>query len=222
MRAIGPRPGPGDGHPANEHEYRAFAVAKALSPVAGQSVLLIGEGEGLLARELSRRGVDGTWLEPCPRGSRPAGSEKSGNESLRAGGVSRLRADPLEPPFDDCSFDSVGSQFLLEQFDDWTEVLSRWIRVLRPGGRIAALGTNPAFKGKPQRPLPRSAAPLGAGEARSVFAAAGFVDVKVRAVLPDVPLPVLYRKGVAYGNGLEGLPVPSSRRRFILVTARRS
>lgn len=47
--------------------------------------------------------------------------------------------DATELPFKDNTLDFVYSSHLLEDFDDWKLVLSEWIRVLKPGGKLIVI-----------------------------------------------------------------------------------
>ena len=67
----------------------------------------------------------------------------------RAGGIAEqlVRADAASMPFEDSSFDSVVSMFLHTDVDDIGSVFGEAARVLRPGGRLAYVGTHPCFVG---------------------------------------------------------------------------
>jgi SAM-dependent methyltransferase len=67
----------------------------------------------------------------------------------RAGGMVEqlIQADAASMPFEDRSFDAVASMFLHTDVDDIGPVFGEAARVVRPGGRLAYVGTHPCFVG---------------------------------------------------------------------------
>ena len=114
---------------------RVLALA---APRDGQAVLEVAIGTGAQLIELAR-------LNPT---GRTVGIELSdgmlaeARKKLTAAGVERrvelLRADALELPFEDQSFDLVVNSYMLDLLprDDIPRALSEFGRVLRPDGRI--------------------------------------------------------------------------------------
>jgi ubiquinone/menaquinone biosynthesis C-methylase UbiE len=114
--------------------FRQWApqVAKAAELEAGQKVLDVACGTGVLAREAARRVGPGGSVTGLDR-----------NEGMLA--VARRIAPMVEwrlaqaeaLPFADGIFDAVVSQFGLMFFEDRVDALQEMWRVLRPGGRLA-------------------------------------------------------------------------------------
>jgi demethylmenaquinone methyltransferase/2-methoxy-6-polyprenyl-1,4-benzoquinol methylase len=119
------------------HEWRQRAVDRAeVGP--GSDALDICCGTGDLALELRRRiGPDGRvvgsdFSEPMLDLAR----RKSGEEGLP---VEFGRADALDLPYGDASFDAVTIGFGARNLADLPKGLSEMARVLRPGGRLVIL-----------------------------------------------------------------------------------
>ncbi len=168
-------------------------VADAASVAAGDRVLDVGCGTGVLAREAATR--------VAPNG-RVVGLDL--NEGML--GVARRlrpdiewrRGDAVDLPFDDASFDVVASQFALMYFPDRVTSLSEMMRVLAPDGRLAVAVWGPfelatgyvilteiAERRCGQAAADVLTAPfaLGDGDAlTSLFAEAGVVDVSLELV----------------------------------------
>ena len=172
--------------------FRQWApvVADAAGIRAGQRVLDVACGTGVLAREASGRvapdgsvvGLDrNEGMLATARRIAPAVEWKAG------------RAEQL--PFPDGSFDAVVSQFGLMFFEDRVQAVREMRRVLKPGGRMAlavwdALANSPGYAAMAallDRLFgPRIAgelhAPFSLGDAaklRGLFAEAGLGDATV-------------------------------------------
>ncbi len=114
----------------------------------GESVLEIATGTGVQLRELAKRN----------RSGRTAGIELSGamleqtRRRLAAAGLNHSvelsRADALELPFEDGSFDLITNSYMLDLLarDQITEALGEMRRVLRPGGRLVLSNMTKAEK----------------------------------------------------------------------------
>lgn len=107
-------------------------VADAAQIRAGQRVLDVACGTGILAREAaSRAGSNGyvAGIDPSP-GMIAVAEQLAPGVEWREGIAESL-------PFPDRSFDAVVSQFGLMFFTDRRKALREMLRVLAPGGRLA-------------------------------------------------------------------------------------
>jgi demethylmenaquinone methyltransferase / 2-methoxy-6-polyprenyl-1,4-benzoquinol methylase len=113
------------------------ALVSAVAPWAGERVLDVATGTGMVAAELLARcecsvvGIDQSAAMLAAARARFAGSERSRVELIEG------QAEAL--PFAAESFDAVTFTYLLRYVDDPAATVGELARVLRPGGRIASL-----------------------------------------------------------------------------------
>jgi SAM-dependent methyltransferase len=165
----------------------AAPVAEAAGIAAGDRVLDVACGTGVLALEASRRGAAVTGLD------RNAGMLAVAR--TKAGGIDWVEGMAESLPMRDATFDAVVSQFGLMFFEDRVGALREMRRVLKPGGRMAvavwaALRDTPGYSAMVEL-LDRlfgadtaSAlnAPYCLGDAnalRALFAEAGMADARI-------------------------------------------
>ena len=125
---------------------------------AGQRVLDVGCGTGVVAITAARRGAQVTGLDLTP----PLLEQARENSRIAGVTVEWLEDDAESLPFEDATFDIVLSQFG-HMFAPRPEVaLDEMLRVLKPGGMIAFSTWPPElYVGRTfalDRPLPASAA----------------------------------------------------------------
>lgn len=111
--------------------WRRFLVSR-LPGGAGESVLDVATGTGLVAERLLARGYAVTGIDQSP--------EMLAVARRRFGPrVVLVEADAGLLPFADDSFDHLTCTYLLRYVDDPAAVLAELARVVRPGGTIAML-----------------------------------------------------------------------------------
>jgi demethylmenaquinone methyltransferase/2-methoxy-6-polyprenyl-1,4-benzoquinol methylase len=112
------------------------ALVSELDPAAGERVLDVATGTGMVAAELLRR-CDCTvvGVDQSPEMLAAARAR------FRAGGgeVELVEGQAEALPFADESFDGLTFTYLLRYVDDPAATMRELARVLRPGGRIASL-----------------------------------------------------------------------------------
>ncbi len=113
---------------------RRQANIEALAPRAGERLLDVGCGTGLMVAELAAAvGPDGhvTGVDPSRdmRASAALALDGTANADIREGSAERL-------PLDDASVDGIASLQVFEYIPDPRPALAECRRVLAPGGRI--------------------------------------------------------------------------------------
>ena len=106
---------------------------EALAVQAGERVLDIGSGPGLLAAELADEGADVLGVDPSE--SMLAMARRRGTARFEPG-------DALSLPVADASFDAAVTTQVLEYVEDVAGALREAHRALRPGGRLLVLDTD--------------------------------------------------------------------------------
>jgi SAM-dependent methyltransferase len=201
-----------------ESRARSNKVFSMLDAKRGESLLLLGEREGLLASLLTgETGVEITWCEPS---FQPTEGTEARTTRLE-GPVSRVVGDYGWLPYSDGSFDAVSAQFTLEYVEEPAAALSEWVRVLKPGGRLVLVIKNPLFKGYELMPRP---GPLHSFSLESVgilTAKAGLEVSRMTTLFPNLLLPSLCKASIPYYRIFESIPYLSSRGRLLLIDARR-
>lgn len=109
-------------------------VADAANIQAGQTILDVATGTGILARDVFKRvGVDGSVVGLDINAGMLAVARSKANEiEWKQGAAEAL-------PFDDATFDAVVSQFGLMFFEDRSKAIREMVRVLKPGGKLAVV-----------------------------------------------------------------------------------
>jgi len=125
------------------------ALVDAVAPQAGERILDVATGTGMVAAELRAR-ADCTvvGLDQSPQ-MLAAARTRFASDGAR---VELIEGQAEELPFAGESFDALTFTYLLRYVDDPPSTMKELARVLRPGGRIASLEF-----GVPPRRVPREA-----------------------------------------------------------------
>jgi len=125
------------------------ALVDAVAPQAGERILDVATGTGMVAAELRAR-ADCTvvGLDQSPQMLAAARARFAG-EGAR---VELVEGEAERLPFEDASFDALTFTYLLRYVEDPLATMRELTRVVRPGGRVASLEF-----GVPPRRLPREA-----------------------------------------------------------------
>lgn len=108
------------------------ALLLPLMPEPPAVVVDLGCGTGSLAVLLAGAGHQVRGVDSSPRML-----ELAGVKSAAAGvQVDLLEGDAADPPFEPGSADVVLCRHVLWALDDRDAVMARWVRLLRPGGRL--------------------------------------------------------------------------------------
>src|SRR5262245_20466155 len=122
-----------------DYAARRTATLHVLAPSAGEAILDVGCGSGLLLREIAAAvgntgkacGID---LSNDQLSAARANCADLANVELRVGDIRDL-------PYPDASFDAVASIQVLEYLDDVSRALAEIHRTLKPNGRVINFAT---------------------------------------------------------------------------------
>jgi demethylmenaquinone methyltransferase/2-methoxy-6-polyprenyl-1,4-benzoquinol methylase len=126
------------------------ALVSAVAPAAGERVLDVATGTGMVAAALIARsdcsvvGVDQSAEMLAAARARFGGGGASGGPAGVARAERGARVELIEGqaealPFKDASFDALTFTYLLRYVDDPRATVTELARVVRPGGRVASL-----------------------------------------------------------------------------------
>jgi ubiquinone/menaquinone biosynthesis C-methylase UbiE len=119
------------------------ATLQALALQAGEHVVDVGSGPGLLAAEMAAQvGPTGQVIGLDLSDSMLALSRQRHADLATSDCLSFLKADAVRLPFVDSTFDVAVSTQVYEYVPDVPAALAELYRVLRPGGRVLILDTD--------------------------------------------------------------------------------
>lgn len=130
------------------------AMLTAAGDVTDQAVLDAGCGEGYLSRLLAGRGaLPVAGVDLCPELVDSA-RQQAADDGLD---IRYETADVAALPFDDIVLDLIVANHVLNDLEDPAPAIAEFARVLRPGGRVAALLLHPCFYGSRGQAVDRDA-----------------------------------------------------------------
>ena len=113
-------------------------LVSAVAPEAGERVLDVATGTGMVAAELlSRSRCSVVGIDQSPEMLSAARTRFSSRDER--GRVELLEGEAEALPFADASFDLLTFTYLLRYVEDPRETLRELARVVRPGGRVGSL-----------------------------------------------------------------------------------
>ncbi len=133
----------GAGGSEYHREVALPAVLRLLDPKAGEQVLDVGAGQGVLAPFVARAGASYTGVDASPRLLDIARQRHASAGRFLLGDARKLISLPGIAPN---TFDAVVFLLSLQDMDPLQPVLTGAATVLKPGGRIIILLTHPAFR----------------------------------------------------------------------------
>jgi demethylmenaquinone methyltransferase/2-methoxy-6-polyprenyl-1,4-benzoquinol methylase len=108
----------------------------AVAPAAGERVLDVATGTGLVAAELARSGCSVVGIDQSPEMLSAARRRFTGADGER---VELLAGEAEALPFADSSFDALTFTYLFRYVEDPAATMAELARVVRPGGRVGSL-----------------------------------------------------------------------------------
>ena len=118
----------------NHNVHYQPVILRAVPPRCGPA-LDVGCGDGMLARRLAERCTEVTGIDRDDRMIALAREQARARE----GHINFVAADFLAYPLAEASFDFVCANTSLHHMD-FAAALTKMVRVLRPGGRLAVIG----------------------------------------------------------------------------------
>jgi SAM-dependent methyltransferase len=135
------------------YHYPNFRVILAeLALTADDHLLEVGCGGGALLKEALRTGCRAAAVDHSAEMVRLARVENG--DAVRDGRLDVREADAAALPFPDATFTCATMTGVLGFLPDPVAALAEIRRVLRPGGRLVVLGSDPELMGTPAAPEP--------------------------------------------------------------------
>lgn len=165
------------------HSARVAQVRRLLHGVKGR-VCEVGSGTSIVR-------AAGPWnftLTACDR-------DPGAVAALVADGVDAVEARAEDPPFPDASFNALYAGEIVEHISDPRGALARWIRLLRPGGRLVVTTPNrwhllARARRRPQVDNPEHLFEWTLAELCAEIRAAGGRVVEVDGLMLPIPIPI--------------------------------
>ncbi len=161
------------------HRPTFAAMLAELQPGPGDHLLDVGCGGGAFLRDALARGCLAAGVDHSPEMVRLA--RETNDDAVAAGRLDVRLGTADSIPFPDDYFTCATMHGVLGFLESPVAALSEMRRVLRPGGRIMVLGSDPAMRGTPAAPEPMASRMnfYSAHELAELGRRAGFEDVRV-------------------------------------------
>lgn len=130
--------------------FRVILAELALTP--GDYLVEVGCGGGALLKQALRTGCRAAAVDHSPDMVRLAREEN--REAVRDGRLEVREAKAEALPFPEATFTCAAMTGVFGFLPDPVRALAEIHRVLRPGGRLVVLGSDPELKGTPAAPEP--------------------------------------------------------------------
>jgi SAM-dependent methyltransferase len=135
------------------YHYPGFSAILAELALTNEDRLIeVGCGGGVLLRQALASGCTGAGVDHSPAMLDVA--RELNAELIRGGRLKILDGDALHLPFPDNSFTCATMCGVFGFITEPVRALGELHRVLRPGGRIVILGSDPSMRGTPAAPEP--------------------------------------------------------------------
>jgi demethylmenaquinone methyltransferase/2-methoxy-6-polyprenyl-1,4-benzoquinol methylase len=112
------------------------ALVRAIDPQAGERVLDVATGTGMVAVALTRRSACEVVALDQSEAMLAEARARVARDSRLAARISLVRGEAEQLPFDDAEFDALTFTYLLRYVDDRAATMRELARVVKPGGRI--------------------------------------------------------------------------------------
>jgi len=122
------------------------ALVAAIEPRAGQRILDVATGTGMVAEALARRSVCQVVALDQSEAMLGAARARIKRDPRLAARITLVRGEAEQLPFADAEFDALSFTYLLRYVDDRAATMRELARVVKPAGRIAMVefGVPPA------------------------------------------------------------------------------
>jgi SAM-dependent methyltransferase len=168
------------------YHYPNFRVLlEKLALTRDDYLLEVGCGGGALLRDALRTGCRAAAIDHSPE--MVALARENNRKAIGAGRLEIVEADAHDLPFPDDTFTVAVMTGVLGFLADPVRALSEIGRVLRRGGRLAMLGSDPELRGTPAAPEPIASRLrfYGSEELDRLAREAGFAEVRVERHVLD-------------------------------------
>ena len=168
------------------HYPNFYVILEELALTSNDYLIEVGCGGGMLLKEALKSGCRAAAIDHSPDMVRLA--QEVNHDAVAEGRLAVQQASADHLPFPDATFTCAAMTGVLGFLPDPIAALQEIRRVLREGGRLVVLGSDPTMRGTPAAPEPMASRLhfYGDDELRRLALEAGFdrANVVRRALLP--------------------------------------